>query len=300
MDARTRTTARAKATVAVVLAVVALLVATGMAVLAATSTPAEAQCAPSLVVSKTAGLAADGETVTVSGSCYDVNKGVYVAFCVVPPPESVPSPCGGGVDMSGAGGLSHWISSNPPPQGAGLTSPYGPGGSFTVTMRPSAALNATVDCRRVRCAVVTRNDHTRSSDRSQDVIVPVSFAADPAPAPPTTAPAPVFVPPPTEAPTTVPETTTTTTTVAAEDPAAAAVAVTETTIAAVPFDDGATDELAADTASADGGGPSGGLIGAVVGIVVLAAAAGGWLLLRRRPAGLAGGTDGTDGPGGAG
>ena len=33
------------------------------------------------------------------------------------------------------------------------------------------------DCREVRCAVVTRADHTRSEDRSQDVRVPVSFAS---------------------------------------------------------------------------------------------------------------------------
>lgn len=106
--------------------------------------------------------------------------------------------------MAGASGVSHWISSNPPPHGEGLAEPYGPNGSFSVMLAISPALSASIDCRRVRCAVVTRNDHVRSSDRSQDVFVPVTFAADaardvvvpdtagPEPvAPPSTEPAPV-------------------------------------------------------------------------------------------------------------
>ncbi len=279
MDAQARTRARIGSTVLVVVALVVAL--SGSVLLVGSATPAGAACAPRLVVSKTAGLSAGGEIVTVSGSCYDVNKGVYVAFCVVPPAGSVPSPCGGGVDMSGAGGLSHWISSNPPPQGEGLTVPYGPGGSFTVTMRPAAALNATVDCRRVSCAVVTRNDHTRSGDRSQDVIVPVTFAVDPAPT--TTAPAPVVAPPPIEAPTTTASEETTTTTAAEE------AAVTTSTVAGGPTgatgDDGA-DELAAEPVSASSGssGPSGALVGAIALVVLAAAGVGGWFALRRRTA----------------
>jgi len=153
-------------------------------------------CAPSLSVSRTQDLAPEGEPVTISGTCFDVTKGIYVALCVTPLPGQAPSPCGGGVDLEGALGASHWISSNPPPYAAGLTQPYGPGGSFTVQLRPAAALNDVVDCRRVLCAIVSRADHTRGSDRTQDVVVPVSFA-NPAPAsqplpapPPAPAPAP--------------------------------------------------------------------------------------------------------------
>ncbi|GIJ48960.1 hypothetical protein Val02_58460 [Virgisporangium aliadipatigenens] len=128
-----------------------------------------------LTVSKTAGLAAGGETVTVEGSGYDVEKGIYVAFCVDNGAGQVPGPCGGGADTSGSTGASHWISSHPPAYGEGLAQPYGPGGTFRVTLRLTAALNADTDCRTAKCAVVTRADHTRTSDRSQDVRVPVGF-----------------------------------------------------------------------------------------------------------------------------
>ncbi len=263
----------------------------------AAAEPAAAQCAPRISVSKTANLAAGGETVNVSGTCFDVNKGIYVAFCVVPAPGSAPTPCGGGVDMSGAGGLSHWISSNPPPYGVGVAIPYGPGGSFTVSMHPSATLNPTVDCRRVRCAIVTRNDHTRTSDRGQDVIVPVTFAADPAsPVPPLqlpVIPAPPAVPdlsglvttttaPPETTTTPVPETTTTT-------------ASTEDTLSTQAADGG--DELAVDTVASSGGssGPSGGLIAGLVVAVLLVLGAGGWFFARQRSGAT---TSGSDGPGG--
>jgi hypothetical protein len=261
-------------------ALIILLLSIGAAVGAFGPTPpaAEAQgCPPWMAVSRTDGLDPNGETLSVSGGCFDESKGIYVAFCVVPPPGVAPSPCGGGVDMSGAGGLSHWIDSNPPPQGTGLATPFGPGGTFTVTMRPSAQLNATVDCRRVRCAIVTRADHTRGSDRSQDVIVPISFAEPaappvfvPPPPPPPPAPAPTAPPETTIAPettTTVPETSTTV-------PESTTTSTTEAT------DD---EELAATTTSDsedDGTGGSAGLVVAIV-VVVLLAAAGGTLLYRR-------------------
>lgn len=132
-----------------------------------------------LHVSQTEGLDPDGDTVTVTGSGYDESRGIYVAFCVVPPPGQTPTPCGGGIDLKGESGSSHWISSSPPDYGVGLAEPYGPGGSFSVEIGLSAMLNADVDCRQVQCAVVTRADHTRLADRSLDVIVPVFFAATP-------------------------------------------------------------------------------------------------------------------------
>jgi len=142
-----------------------------------------------LTVSKTSGLDPAGETITVSGSGYDTNKGIYVAVCVDTGPGNAPSPCGGGADMSGSSGASHWISSNPPAYGEGLAKPYGPGGSFRVTLRVTPMIG-TVDCRTARCAVVSRADHTRTTDRSQDVRLRITFAAKaPAkPAPPTSAP----------------------------------------------------------------------------------------------------------------
>lgn len=138
-----------------------------------------------LQASRTADLDPAGERIVVSGHGFDVHKGIYVAFCAVPPPGTAPGPCGGGEDRAGATGASAWISSNPPPYGVGVATPYGPGGTFTVELSIQPVINATTDCRRIRCAIATRNDHTRSSDRSQDLLLPVAFRDDPAtPTPP--------------------------------------------------------------------------------------------------------------------
>ena len=129
-----------------------------------------------LTVSSAADLDPSGTTVQVTGSGYDPDKGIYVSFCVVPLPGELPTPCGGGIDLTGSGGGTVWVSSNPPVYATGLTTPYGPGGTFDVALTVHAALDETIDCRQIACAVVTRNDHGRSGDRSQDVIVPVTFA----------------------------------------------------------------------------------------------------------------------------
>ena len=177
-----------------------------------------------LTVSQVHGLSPAGQTVSVAGLGYDTNKGVYVALCVIPPRDVLPTPCGGGIDMEGQAGASQWISSNPPSYGVGLARPYGPGGSFDTTFHLSPMISPTVDCRQVRCAVLTRNDHSRSTDRSQDILVPVAFAAvapNAASAPsgagrsdvaPGAAGAPRTAPATTAPPTTAPVPTTTTTT----------------------------------------------------------------------------------------
>ncbi len=135
-----------------------------------------------LTVSKTSGLNPDGESVTVTGSGYDTSKGVYVALCDTAGASATqaPSPCIGGVDMEGEGGASVWVSSNPPPYGEGLTTPYtgsGDNGGFSVELTVKGSDDNT-DCLSpaTDCAVVTRNDHTRSSDRGQDKFVPVTFS----------------------------------------------------------------------------------------------------------------------------
>jgi hypothetical protein len=128
-----------------------------------------------LTVSKGSGLDPAGEKVRVRGSGYDRSKGIYVAFCVDNGPGRQPTPCGGGADTEGRSGNSVWISDLPPAYGTGLAQTYGEGGTFDVEISVRAQLNEDVDCRRVRCAVVTRADHTRSEDRSMDVLVPVEF-----------------------------------------------------------------------------------------------------------------------------
>jgi hypothetical protein len=116
-----------------------------------------------------------GASVAVSGRGYDEGKGIYVAFCRIPERDQLPSPCGGGATTTGSTGSSVWISSNPPTYGVGLAVPYGSGGTFSTTLHLNPVIDPSTDCRHVACAVTTRNDHTRSSDRSQDLFLPVTF-----------------------------------------------------------------------------------------------------------------------------
>ncbi|SDT74935.1 hypothetical protein [Actinoplanes derwentensis] len=164
--------------------------AAALALLVITMTGSPASAAKRLTASKTKKLDRSGETVTVTGRGYDETKGIYVAFCLDNGAGVLPSPCGGGQDMSGSSGASVWISSNPPSYAEGLTKPYGKNGSFTVSIRVSQMIGE-IDCAVRACAIVTRNDHTRTGDRSQDVRIPVRFAApstvtNPTPAPGTT------------------------------------------------------------------------------------------------------------------
>lgn len=129
-----------------------------------------------LVVSPVDDLDPEGARVTVSGTGYDDFKGIYVAFCVVPERDVAPTPCGGGADLTGSTGASVWVSSNPPVYGESLAVAYGPDGSFETELMVEAVISEEIDCREVACAVVTRNDHQRTTDRSQDVFVPVTFA----------------------------------------------------------------------------------------------------------------------------
>lgn len=129
-----------------------------------------------LTVSRTTDLDPSGAEVTVTGSGYDATKGIYVSFCVLPPPGQKPTPCAGGIDLSGSSGGTVWITSHPPAYAAGLTTPFGPGGSFEVAITVAAVIADGFDCRVIACAVVTRADHTRGEDRTADVFVPVSFA----------------------------------------------------------------------------------------------------------------------------
>ena len=80
-----------------------VLAATAAAVLALAQ-PAAA--APGITVSQSNGLDPAGDSITVSGSGFDVTKGIYVAVCVDNGPGQVPTPCLGGVDTSGSGGGS--------------------------------------------------------------------------------------------------------------------------------------------------------------------------------------------------
>ncbi|MCB0898707.1 MAG: hypothetical protein H6526_07460 [Actinobacteria bacterium] len=136
-------------------------------------TPVAGPAGPAVTVSPGT-VVAGRSTLTVSGTGFDEAKGIYVAYCLEPAPGEPPTPCGGGVDTSGEAGLSSWISSNPPPYGEGLAKPYGPDGSFTVGIVVSPRIGD-IDCREQTCGIATRADHTRSTDRTQDVFVPIEF-----------------------------------------------------------------------------------------------------------------------------
>jgi hypothetical protein len=127
-----------------------------------------------VTVTPTTALDPAGATVTVTGRGFDRTVGIYVALCVTPKSGQPPSPCGGGVNMSGANPASAWISSNPPPYGQKLAIPFAKGGRFKVRISVSSTIG-TVDCRSVSCSIVTRADHLRSGDRRFDVAVPVTF-----------------------------------------------------------------------------------------------------------------------------
>lgn len=126
-----------------------------------------------LTVSKAQAIKS-GEVLTITGNRFDETVGIYVALCVTPKKGVLPSPCGGGVDESGATGASKWISSNPPPYGDGLAIPFRPGGRFSVKIKVAPKIGA-VDCRKVSCAVVVRADHTYGDDRSHDLAIPLTF-----------------------------------------------------------------------------------------------------------------------------
>jgi hypothetical protein len=127
----------------------------------------------SLTVSQSKAIKS-GSTIIVTGRHYDETVGIYVAFCKVVPKGQLPTPCGGGADKSGAAGASQWISSNPPPYGAGLAKPFLPGGRFKVAVKVASKIG-TIDCKRVKCAIYTRADHTRGEDRSFDLYIPIIF-----------------------------------------------------------------------------------------------------------------------------
>ena len=76
--------------------------------------------------------------------------------------------------MTASDPSSAWISSNPPPYGRDLAIPYSKGGRFSVTLTVNSQIGD-IDCRRISCAIVTRADHTKSSIRTSDLFIPVTF-----------------------------------------------------------------------------------------------------------------------------
>jgi hypothetical protein len=112
--------------------------------------------------------------VKVTGRGFDETVGIYLAYCVLPKKGLAPSPCGGGVNKAGVGEASHWISSNPPPYGAGLAIAFAPGGRFTEVVAITRKIGK-FDCRKVKCAITVRSDHLHEGDRSHDIYIPITI-----------------------------------------------------------------------------------------------------------------------------
>ena len=138
-----------------------------------TTTTVASAIRPKLSVSQTTNLNPNGTSVTVRGTGYDISKGVYVIVCTqaAPGPQST---CVGGVNIDGSSASSVWINSQPPSYAVGLTTAFQPDGSFSVVLSVVAKSGA-LDCTVVKCGVVTRSDHLRYTDRTQDVFVPIIF-----------------------------------------------------------------------------------------------------------------------------
>jgi hypothetical protein len=159
-----------------IVGVLAAVTVTGGSLLEIAPVQAADAKGPRLTATPTRGLPPSGAEVTVRGRGYDPTVGVYVALCVTPKQGERPSPCGGGVNMTARDPSSAWVSSNPPPYGRTLATPYRRGGVFTLRLTVSALIGD-VDCRVTSCSIVTRADHIRSGDRRFDRAVPVTFAA---------------------------------------------------------------------------------------------------------------------------
>jgi len=126
-----------------------------------------------LTASKTTGIKS-GQVIQVSGSGFDETVGIYVEMCQIVSKNVLPTVCGGGVNMSGKGAASFWISSNPPSYGKNLAIPFKKGGTFSVGLQVQPKIGK-VDCRVAKCAIYVRADHTRTQDRSHDIELPISF-----------------------------------------------------------------------------------------------------------------------------
>jgi len=129
-----------------------------------------------------------GQRLVVAGSGYDPSRGVYLAICRIPDsPAERPTPCLGGMPDAeegeeGASGDVQWAASNwinddwawklfgARPFDDRET------GTFTAYLLVPEPTEEALDCRVEACAVYSRNDHTASSDRVQDLGIPVAFA----------------------------------------------------------------------------------------------------------------------------
>ncbi|QIK62888.1 hypothetical protein G7068_06515 [Leucobacter viscericola] len=209
----TRARSRTKRIVLVTLLVVALVVlglavAVLLPILTHQSTGGSGQQVPDRIVSETSAVGSDGRTrelsvmtvegkpadlaaltpgevLVVDGKGFNADIGIYVAICGIPAsPDEKPSPCLGGVPSgategaaAGATALSSvWITDDWAWRAFATQGYDNPKqGSFSARITVPDPVEGTLDCRVSQCAIATRADHTASSDRVQDILLPVKF-----------------------------------------------------------------------------------------------------------------------------
>ena len=125
-------------------------------------------------ISVKSAAAKSGQEIRITGRGFDETIGIYLAYCVKPKKGAAPSPCGGGADMSGTEGVSHWISSNAPTYGKGLATAFTPGGRFSQSVRVTKKIG-NFDCTKVICAITVRSDHLHAGDRTHDLFIPIKI-----------------------------------------------------------------------------------------------------------------------------
>ncbi len=128
-----------------------------------------------------------GDELLVHGTGFDSDIGIYVSICAVPEiAHEKPTPCLGGLPEGAMDGeaagrdtfeSSIWIT-NDWAWSAFATKRFDDAatGSFEARLLVPAATQEGLDCTVTRCAVTTRADHTASSDRVQDMQLPVGFS----------------------------------------------------------------------------------------------------------------------------
>lgn len=127
-----------------------------------------------------------GIRVVVTGTGYDAGRGIYVALCRIPDDSAArPGPCLGGVPEEEthavAGDVefapSNWINDDWAWRMFGAR-PFDDRdtGTFTAYIEVPTPTDEGIDCRLERCGLYTRNDHTASGDRVQDLHLPIAFA----------------------------------------------------------------------------------------------------------------------------
>jgi hypothetical protein len=190
------------------LIVLGVVVAVLLPILTHQSTGGSGQQIPGKIVSETSALGSDGRTrtlsavtaegetanlaelvpgdvLTVKGSGFNADIGIYVAICGIPAdPSEKPSPCLGGVPSGAQDGnaageealSSAWIT-DAWAWRAFATQGYDDSdrGAFSVRMTVPEPTEGALDCRATQCAIATRADHTAAGDRVQDMLLPVAF-----------------------------------------------------------------------------------------------------------------------------